>query len=64
MVYLIHRLANLFFGIPFLYYIACLNLYIICCLSFGDMYLFNVNLYSSTISKNMHPFLVLTLIHQ
>ena len=36
-----HHLSNLlFFGIPLLYYYRNLNSSIICCFSFGDIYLF------------------------
>ena len=64
MVYFIHRLTNsLFLGIP-LYYCTNFNLSIICYLSSRDIYLLNVNINSSIIPKNMHPFLVLTLIPQ
>ena len=44
------------FGVPFLYYYANINLSIICYFSFGDMHLFNVNINSSIVFKNMHPF--------
>ena len=40
MVELMHYLSNLlFFDIPLLYYYSSLNSSIICCLSFGDIYL-------------------------
>ena len=52
MVYLFHRLTNLlFFDIPLLYCYTNLNSSIICCLSSGDVYIFNVNINSSIISK-------------
>ena len=55
--YLIHCLTNLlFFGIPLLYYCTNFNLSIICYLSLRYMHLFNFNINSSIISKNMHPF--------
>ena len=65
MVYLINCLTNsLYFGIPVLYYYANFNLSIISYLSLRDMYLFNVNINSSKLSKNMHTFQVLASIHQ
>ena len=55
----------LFFDISLLYCYTNLNSSIICCLFPQDMYLsFNANLNLSIISKNIHPFLILTLIHQ
>ena len=44
-----HHLSNLlFFGIPLLYYYINLNSSIICCLSFGDIYLsFGISLLAS-----------------
>ena len=44
-----HHLSNLlFFGIPLLYYYINLNSSIICCLSFGDIYLsFGISLLTS-----------------
>ena len=54
---LMHCLTNLlFFGIPLLCYDTNLNSSIIYCLSSGDMYIFNVNIDSSIISKNIHLF--------
>ena len=49
MVYLMHHLSNLlFFGIPVLYYYISLNSSIICCLSFGEIYLsFGISLLTS-----------------
>ena len=57
MVYLMHWaqlrcLINLlFFDIPLLHCYTSLNSSIICCLSSGDMYILNVNINSSIISK-------------
>ena len=46
---LMRRLSNLlFFGIPLFYYYIDLNLPIICCLSFGEIYLsFGISLLTS-----------------
>ena len=56
---------SLFFDISLLYCYTNLNSSIICCLFSQDMYLcFNANLNLSITSKNIHPFLVLILIHQ
>ena len=46
---LMRRLSNLlFFGIPLLYYYINLNSSIICCLSFGEIYLsFGISLLNS-----------------